>query len=183
MLSILSYKKGYKPFGGCTTFGCGAAFNFLAVLSDGEVHACRKLPSPIGNIFRQSITEIYDSSQAEQYRAGCTECHTNKCKSKATCTFQQFFILPGVDKQVNYVYHETLFAAELGYGKFRGTLQMLLSRIPFGIEVFFIRLYFSVQLPDKPFNIFFVQNSQNYSAIAFNHIEHPVLVHPEPVII
>ena len=44
-------------------------------------------------------------------------------------------------------------------------------------------LYFLVQIPDKPFNIFFVENSQNYSAIAFNHIEHPVLVHPEPVII
>jgi selenobiotic family peptide radical SAM maturase len=83
MLSILSYKKGLEPFGGCTTFGCGAAYNFLAVLSDGEVHACRKFPSPIGNIFRQSISEIYDSPQAQRYRAGCTECHT--CKLHAVC--------------------------------------------------------------------------------------------------
>jgi len=83
MLSILSYKKGLGPFGGCTTFGCGAAFNFLAVLSDGEVHACRKFPSPIGNIFRQSITEIYDSPEAQRYRAGCTEC--NACKLHAVC--------------------------------------------------------------------------------------------------
>ena len=83
MLSILSYKKGLQPFGGCTTFGCGAAFNFLAVLSDGEVHACRKFPSPLGNIFKQSIAEIYDSPQAEQYRAGCTECHT--CKLHPAC--------------------------------------------------------------------------------------------------
>jgi hypothetical protein len=83
----------------------------------------------------------------------------------------------------NYVLYETLFAAELGYGEFRGTLQMLLSMISCGIEVFFIHLYFSVQIPDKPLNIFFVENSQNYSAIAFNHIEHPVLVLPEPVII
>ena len=83
MLSILSYKKGHEPFGGCTTFGCGAAFNFLAVLSDGEVHACRKFPSPIGNIFRQGIAEIYDSPQAKRYRAGCTACHT--CKLKPVC--------------------------------------------------------------------------------------------------
>jgi selenobiotic family peptide radical SAM maturase len=83
ILSILSYKKGIEPFGGCTTFGCGAAFNFLAVLSDGEVHACRKFPSPIGNIFRQSITEIYDSPQAERYRAGCRACHT--CKLHPVC--------------------------------------------------------------------------------------------------
>ena len=83
MLSILSYKKGLQPFGGCTTFGCGAAFNFLAVLSDGEVHACRKFPSPLGNIFKQSIAEIYDSPQAEQYRAGCAECHA--CKLHPAC--------------------------------------------------------------------------------------------------
>jgi radical SAM protein with 4Fe4S-binding SPASM domain len=83
MLSVLSYKKGLEPFGGCTTFGCGAAFNFLAVLSDGEVHACRKFPSPIGNIFQQSIAEIYDSPQAQQYREGCRACHT--CKLHAVC--------------------------------------------------------------------------------------------------
>ena len=83
MLSVLSYKKGLEPFGGCTTFGCGAAFNFLAVLSDGEVHACRKFPSPIGNIFQQSIAEIYDSPQAQRYREGCRACHT--CKLHAVC--------------------------------------------------------------------------------------------------
>jgi selenobiotic family peptide radical SAM maturase len=83
MLSILWYQRRFKPFGGCTRFGCGAAFNFLAVLSDGEVHACRKFPSPIGNIFHQSITEVYDSPQAQCYRAGCIACHT--CKLHPVC--------------------------------------------------------------------------------------------------
>jgi selenobiotic family peptide radical SAM maturase len=83
MLSVLWYKKGLKPFGGCTTFGCGAAFNFLSVLSDGEVHACRKFPSPVGNIFRQGIKEIYDSPQAQHYRSGCKACHS--CKLHAVC--------------------------------------------------------------------------------------------------
>jgi selenobiotic family peptide radical SAM maturase len=83
MLSILWYKQGLEPFGGCTTFGCGAAFNFLSVLSDGEVHACRKFPSRLGNIFRQDISEIYDSPLAEQYRAGCRACHS--CKLHPVC--------------------------------------------------------------------------------------------------
>jgi selenobiotic family peptide radical SAM maturase len=83
MLSILHYRKGRDPFGGCTTFGCGAAFNFLAVLSDGEVHACRKFPSPVGNLFRQSIPEIYDSPEAQRYRAGCKACHG--CKIHPVC--------------------------------------------------------------------------------------------------
>jgi MoaA/NifB/PqqE/SkfB family radical SAM enzyme len=64
------YRKGREPFGGCTGFGCGAAFNFVAVLADGEVHACRKFPSPIGNVSRQSIAEIYDSEIVECYRSG-----------------------------------------------------------------------------------------------------------------
>jgi selenobiotic family peptide radical SAM maturase len=83
MLSIRWYKQGFEAFGGCTTFGCGAAFNFLAVLSDGEVHACRKFPSPLGNIFHQSIADIYDSPQAQRYRAGCTACHA--CKLHPVC--------------------------------------------------------------------------------------------------
>lgn len=83
MLSILQFQKGRDPFGGCTTFGCGAAFNFLAVLSDGEVHACRKFPSPVGNVFRQSIGEIYDSPEAQRYRRGCSACHG--CKLHPVC--------------------------------------------------------------------------------------------------
>ena len=55
---LLSEKK--KPLtGGCTGFGCGAAFNFVSVLPDGEVHACRKFPSLIGNLFTQSLVDIY----------------------------------------------------------------------------------------------------------------------------
>jgi len=83
MLSIQWYKRGFEPFGGCTAFGCGAAFNFLAVLSDGEVHACRKFPSPLGNIYHQSIADIYDSLQAQRYRAGCKACHA--CKLHPVC--------------------------------------------------------------------------------------------------
>jgi len=83
MFSILRYKNGIKPFGGCTTYGCGAAFNFLAVLSDGEVHACRKFPSPIGNIFKQSFSDIYDSDIAKRYRTGCEECRS--CVIRPVC--------------------------------------------------------------------------------------------------
>jgi radical SAM protein with 4Fe4S-binding SPASM domain len=61
---------------GCTGYGCGAAFNFISVLSDGETHACRKFPSPIGNVFKQNLKEIYDSPQAERYRSGPEQCRT-----------------------------------------------------------------------------------------------------------
>lgn len=69
--------RGRRPFRGCTGYGCGAAFNFVALLPDGEVHACRKYPSPLGNIQTASFDAIYDSPAAQQHCAiptGCRGC-------------------------------------------------------------------------------------------------------------
>jgi selenobiotic family peptide radical SAM maturase len=83
LINILFHKKGIEPFGGCAGYGCGAAFNFLTLLPDGEVHACRKFPSLIGNILHQNITEIYESNMAERYRSGCNACRA--CAIRAVC--------------------------------------------------------------------------------------------------
>lgn len=69
--------------GGCTGFGCGAAFNFVSVLPDGEVHACRKFPSPIGNIYTQSLNDIYAGEPARKYRAGSSACQD--CQLRSVC--------------------------------------------------------------------------------------------------
>jgi len=74
LINTLLHQQGLEPFGGCTGFGCGAAFNFLAVLSDGEVHACRKFPSVMGSLYHQSLEDIYDSDLGRRYRSGCAEC-------------------------------------------------------------------------------------------------------------
>jgi selenobiotic family peptide radical SAM maturase len=83
MINLLMHQKGLKPFDGCAGYGCGAAFNFLALLPDGEIHACRKLPSYLGNINNQSISEIYDSELANRYRSGCLAC--KGCPIRAVC--------------------------------------------------------------------------------------------------
>lgn len=69
--------RGEPLFSGCSGGGCGAAFSFFAVLPDGRAHACRKFPSPIGNVLTQGVAEVYDSQQASRYREGsraCREC-------------------------------------------------------------------------------------------------------------
>lgn len=81
--NILQHREGKPAFGGCTGHGCGAAFNFVALLPEGEVHACRKFPSKIGNIGRQRLGQIYDSPQARAYRRGPEECFD--CKLRAHC--------------------------------------------------------------------------------------------------
>ena len=70
-------------FSGCTGHGCGAAYNFVALLPNGEVHACRKFPSKIGNIFKNNLLNLYDSISAIQYRTGSEECM--KCNIKNVC--------------------------------------------------------------------------------------------------
>jgi len=83
LINIIRYESGMEPFGGCAGYGCSAAFNFVALLPDGEVHACRKFPSLIGNIFENSLAEIYDSEIARRYRAGTQACRS--CPIRPVC--------------------------------------------------------------------------------------------------
>ena len=83
LFNILYHKQRKPLFGGCTGFGCGAAFNFITVLSDGSVHACRKLPSFLGNILDKSLGEIYNGEIARQYRDGAAECRD--CAIRPLC--------------------------------------------------------------------------------------------------
>lgn len=83
LINIIRQEQGMKTTGGCTGFGCGAAFNFLTLLPDGEVHACRKFPSMLGSAFNSSLSDIYDSCLAQQYRAGSAAC--NSCSIKPSC--------------------------------------------------------------------------------------------------
>ena len=83
LINILLHERGADLFGGCTGYGCGAAFNFVTLLADGEVHACRKLPSPIGNIRENTLAEIYDSESAHRYRLGPSAC--TGCEVRVAC--------------------------------------------------------------------------------------------------
>jgi selenobiotic family peptide radical SAM maturase len=83
LLNIERERQQQGLFGGCTGFGCGAAFNFVSLLPDGQVHACRKFPSPIGDMQQQSLREIYYSPEARAYRQGCREC--DGCRIRANC--------------------------------------------------------------------------------------------------
>lgn len=83
LINIIRDEEGSPPFGGCAGYGCGAAFNFLAVLPDGEVHACRKFPSKIGNLYKNALQDIYYSDEAASYRKGTTACL--ECSLRSTC--------------------------------------------------------------------------------------------------
>jgi selenobiotic family peptide radical SAM maturase len=83
LFSILRQQAGRPPFPGCTGFGCGAAFNFVALLPDGQVHACRKYPSLLGNIKAERFDSIYESPAARLCRSGPSACR--KCRLRRHC--------------------------------------------------------------------------------------------------
>ena len=83
LLNIVLQEDSRPVFGGCAGYGCGAAFNFVSLLPDGEVHACRKFPSPMGNIFKQNLARIYYSESARRYRAGSQAC--SDCLIRPVC--------------------------------------------------------------------------------------------------
>ena len=63
------------------TGGCAAGVSGLTVLQDGTVTPCRRLPVPIGNIRKDSLREIWASSEIlnalrdkARYRGRCGEC-------------------------------------------------------------------------------------------------------------
>ncbi len=83
LINIVKTDRGEKVFGGCTGYGCGAAFNFCSILPNGDMHACRKFQSPIGNVLESSLLELYNSDAAETYRLGPEECRG--CKIRPVC--------------------------------------------------------------------------------------------------
>jgi selenobiotic family peptide radical SAM maturase len=83
LLNPAREQRGEPVFGGCAGHGCGAAFNFLALLPDGEVHACRKFPSLVGDLREQDLASIYDSPEARRHRLGSQACR--ECGLKPVC--------------------------------------------------------------------------------------------------
>lgn len=83
LFNILQFEKDQPLRGGCTGFGCGAAFNFVSLLPDGEVHACRKFPSKIGNLRQNTLQKIYNSATARAYRRGASGC--DSCGIRPVC--------------------------------------------------------------------------------------------------
>jgi selenobiotic family peptide radical SAM maturase len=83
LLNVALADAGRPLAGGCTGAGCGAAFNFLALLPDGEVHACRKLPSRVGHLRESSLEDVWRSAKAALWRAGSGACRGCRLRKAA----------------------------------------------------------------------------------------------------
>jgi AdoMet-dependent heme synthase len=83
--------------------GCAAGVSGLTVLPDGTVTPCRRLPVPIGNIRKDSLREIWASSEIlnalrdkSSYKGKCREC--NKWSACRGCRAIAFAFSRAEDK-------------------------------------------------------------------------------------
>lgn len=68
--------------GGCTAYGgCAAGLSGLTVRPDGTINPCRRLNIPIGNVRKDSLREVWSSSEVlsqlrdkSKYRGKCGKC-------------------------------------------------------------------------------------------------------------
>jgi radical SAM/SPASM domain protein of ACGX system len=85
--SLFLYEKGlYKPTLDCGIIdGCNCARNHITILPNGDVYACRRMESKVGNAFTQSLYDIWTSENMEYYRQYDKFEKCSKCELLPVC--------------------------------------------------------------------------------------------------
>jgi len=79
--------------GGREPYRCGAGGSLITVMPDGAVYPCRRLPIPCGNLFKTSLSDIYENDplmkklrDRSAVTPGCECCAYSKlCGGGARC--------------------------------------------------------------------------------------------------
>lgn len=80
--------------------GCHCGISHITVLSDGLVYACRRSETPVGNVFEESLYDIFFGDRMEPYRQyrkfeACSKCELKNfcrgCPSVAKCATGNFY--------------------------------------------------------------------------------------------
>lgn len=48
--------------------GCNCGINHLTILPDGDIYACRRMDSVVGNVFRDRLADVFVSEKMDKYR-------------------------------------------------------------------------------------------------------------------
>ncbi|MCR5349852.1 MAG: radical SAM/SPASM domain protein, ACGX system [Acholeplasmatales bacterium] len=65
--------------------GCNLGRNHITILPNGDVYACRRMESKVGNIYNKSLSDLWKSNEMDNYRQYDKFVKCNKCKLKAFC--------------------------------------------------------------------------------------------------
>lgn len=85
--ALFLYEKGLlqAPQGDTVTDGCNCARNHITVLPNGDVYACRRMESKVGNVFSEELSEIWNGEKLRAYRQYERFAKCSRCELKAIC--------------------------------------------------------------------------------------------------
>lgn len=65
--------------------GCNMGRNHITILPTGDVYACRRMDSKVGNVFENDLYALWTSAKYDEYRQYDKFVKCNKCELKAYC--------------------------------------------------------------------------------------------------
>lgn len=83
----ISMERGLQFLvGGGRPYRCAAGRTLLTVMPNGDVFPCRRMPVTVGNIYRQTLAEVYTAnSMLQQLRAESTAKGCESCLHRTVC--------------------------------------------------------------------------------------------------
>jgi radical SAM/SPASM domain protein of ACGX system len=102
LFKLFLYEKGlFKPSSEkIVSDGCGCGVRHCAILPDGQIYACRRFISPVGNLNTTTMEEIFFGDEMARYRQietleGCKDCnllyHCRGCHATSFGAYGSFF--------------------------------------------------------------------------------------------
>ena len=85
--SLFLYEKGLLKLPDCDkiTDGCNCGRNHITILSNGDIYACRRMESKVGNVNENNLYEVWNSENMNAYRQYDKFTKCSKCELKNIC--------------------------------------------------------------------------------------------------
>jgi radical SAM protein with 4Fe4S-binding SPASM domain len=65
--------------------GCHCGIGHMTILPDGDVYACRRMESKIGNVFEKPMFELFNGAELDEYRRFEKFEKCSKCELRGYC--------------------------------------------------------------------------------------------------
>lgn len=84
--SLFLYEKGLVTASDCDCDGgCNCAKNHVTILPDGDIYACRRMDSKVGNVLKEDLYDVWHGANMDAYRQYDSFVKCRKCQLKNIC--------------------------------------------------------------------------------------------------
>ena len=85
--SLFLYEKGLLKLPDCDkiTDGCNCGRNHITILPNGDIYACRRMESKVGNVNENNLFDVWNGEAMNAYRQYDKFTKCSKCELKGVC--------------------------------------------------------------------------------------------------